>query len=365
MADRDEKRFPALPQKRQRARAEGHVARSRDLSSAMVWALAVIMISAGAGTIGAAALRAFYQALGTTASGELTHAATVALWQPLLMTIGGATLAAAAATLTCAMQGGIVFVLARLAPDWNRLNPFKYFSRVFSTAGLIELGKAAAKIGLIAIVGWETAFWALAAGLNSGSINQSLAVIASSIRRVLGWSALIAFIPAAADYAHKRYEYEAELRMTRQEFLDELKQEEGNPLVKRAIRRLMRKSAKRIRGIHQAATATVVLTNPTHYAVALRYRRGFDPAPQCVAKGAGDRAHRVVAIARLAAVPIVPNPLLARTLYRSVEVGDQIPRHFYRAVAEVLGMILRAEAARRQLAPPPPPAKSTRAAESA
>ncbi len=117
--------------------------------------------------------------------------------------------------------------------------------------------------------------------------------------------------------------------MTRQEFLDQLKQDEGNPLVKRAIRKAQRKRrSKRIAGIHQAATATVVLTNPTHFAVALRYRRGFDPAPLVVAKGAGENAQRIKDIARLAAVPILENKPLARALFKSVEVGEQLPRQF-------------------------------------
>ncbi|HLW72267.1 MAG TPA: EscU/YscU/HrcU family type III secretion system export apparatus switch protein [Candidatus Binataceae bacterium] len=354
MAERDEKIFPALPQKRQRAREQGNVARSRDLTGALVLAFAASAAAGALGLIGSTALRAFRQAFAAGTTGRLGDTTAAALLPPLMLVAAGTGLLAAVALLASAAQGGIVFAPARLAPDWKRLNPLSYFGRIFAVAGLIELGKAAAKIVLIALLGWETAYWALTAGFNSGSIDQSLGVMAAAVRRLLGWSAVIAVVTGAADYAHKRYEHETELRMTRQEFRDELKQEEGNPQVKRAIRRAMRMSAKRVRGIHQAATATVVLTNPTHYAVALRYRRGFDPAPQCVAKGAGERAHRLVAIARMAAVPIMPNPILARGLFRAVEVGDQIPRHFYRAVAEVLGMILRAEAARHQASSPSP-----------
>ena len=135
--------------------------------------------------------------------------------------------------------------------------------------------------------------------------------------------------------------------MTRQEFLDQLKQDEGNPAVKRAIRKAQRKRrSRRVTGIHQAATATVVLTNPTHFAVALRYRRGFDPAPLVVAKGAGDAALRIIEIARLAAVPVMENKPLARALFKAVEVGEQLPRQFYRAIAEVLATVMRAEARR-------------------
>src|SRR5579862_9648187 len=136
--------------------------------------------------------------------------------------------------------------------------------------------------------------------------------------------------------------------MTRQEFLDQLKQDESTPKIKRAIRNARKKNFKRIRGIHQAAAATVVLTNPTHFAVALRYRRGFDQAPLVVAKGAGENAQRIIAIARLAAVPIMENKPLARALFKIVEVGEFIPRQFYRAIAEVLATIMRAELRHKQ-----------------
>ena len=180
-------------------------------------------------------------------------------------------------------------------------------------------------------------------------IAEGLAALAAASRRILYWSAAVALVAACADYAHKHHEHEAELRMTRQEFLEQLKQDEGNPQIKRAIRKLQKKSFKRIRGIHQAAAATVVLTNPTHYAVALRYRRGFDQAPLVVAKGAGENALRIVSIARLAAVPVQENKPLARALFKLVEVGEFIPRQFYRAIAEVLAAIMRAEARRKQL----------------
>lgn len=198
------------------------------------------------------------------------------------------------------------------------------------------------KIVLVALVAWSTARSALALVNAAHSVGQGLGVLSLATRRILYASAAIAVVAAAGDYAHKRYEFEADLRMTRQEFLDELKQEQGNPQVKRAVRLAQRKSFKRIRGIHQAATATVVLTNPTHFAVALRYRRGFDQAPLVVAKGAGEQAHRIIGIARLAAVPVMENKPLARALFRAVEVGDHIPRQFYRAIAEVLAAIMRA-----------------------
>ncbi len=172
-----------------------------------------------------------------------------------------------------------------------------------------------------------------------------LAVLRAAVRRLLRWSAVVALVVAAGDYAYKRYEHEAELRMTRQEFLDELKQDQGNPQVKRAIRRAQQKAWKRVRGMHQAATATVVLTNPTHYrggiALSPRLRsraagggqgRGRRrPAHHChrpPGRGPGDGEQ-------------TPGP---RAVHGCTEVGDHIPRQFYRAIAEVLTLIMRSQA---------------------
>ena len=345
MADRDEKIFPALPQKRKRLREEGHVARSRDVTSAISFLTATIIVGSGSWVIGRAALDGFRSAMAIAGPIEMRAAIARALTLPLVLATTVAAVLAFAATAGAAAQGGLVFAPSRLAPDFSRLNPIAYFGRVFSSTGFVELGKAAAKVIAIATIAWLVARWALEAGHGVRDVGTALALAAAATRRLLYSSAALALFVAGADYGHKYYEHETELRMTRQEFLDELKQEEGNPHVKRAIRRLQRKNFKRVRGVHQAATATVVLTNPTHLAVALRYRRGFDQAPLVVAKGAGESAHRIVAIARLAAVPIQENRVLARAVYKSVEVGSYIPRQFYRAIAEVLAAVMRAQAA--------------------
>ncbi len=307
------------------------------------------MFLAGAMTVASRfVIGAFKGALAATGSNDLTGAIRQAFAWPLSVAICALTMLAAAAVIGSAAQGGIIFATARLAPDFGRLNPLKYFQRIFSAAGLVELAKAGVKIILIGFIAWNTAKWALQLAAGAHDIAEGLAALAAASRRILYWSATVALVAAGADYAHKRYEHEVELRMTRQEFLDQLKQDEVNPQIKRAIRNKRKKSFKRVRGIHQAATATVVLTNPTHFAVALRYRRGFDQAPLVVAKGAGENAQRVIAIARLAAVPVMENKPLARALFKMVDVGEFIPRQFYRAIAEVLATIMRAEERRKR-----------------
>jgi len=349
MADRDEKIFPALPQKRQRAREEGHIARSRDLTSAISFAVAILFLAGATSMVSSYLLGAFRQALAVSGSPDLSVAIGRALAWPLLIAFTISTVLVGAALGGAAVQGGLIFTFTKISPDLSRLNPLSYFGRIFSSAGLVELAKSSVKIILIALVAWKTALWGLGLALGAHDISEGLVALAAASRRIIYIAATIALVAAAGDYAHKRYEHETELRMTRQEFLDQLKQDEGNPMVKRAIRKAMRqRRLKRVAGIHQAATATVVLVNPTHFAVALRYRRGFDPAPLVVAKGAGENALRIIAIARLAAVPVMENKPLARALFKAVEVGEQLPRQFYRAIAEVLATITRAEARREK-----------------
>jgi len=349
MADRDEKIFPALPQKRQRAREEGHIARSRDLTSAISFVTAILFMAGATSLVSSYVLGAFRQALVVSGSPDLSAAMGRALAWPLVVAFVLSLALVGAAVAGAAAQGGLIFTFAKLSPDLSRLNPISYFGRIFSSAGLVELAKSSVKIVLIALVAWKTAKWGLDLAAGAHDIAEGLSALAAASRRILYISATIALVAAAGDYAHKRYEHETELRMTRQEFLDQLKSDEGNPLVKRAIRKAQRaRRLKRVAGIHQAATATVILTNPTHFAVALRYRRGFDSAPLVVAKGAGENALRIIAIARLAAVPVMENKPLARALFKAVEVGEQLPRQFYRAIAEVLATIMRAEARREK-----------------
>jgi len=349
MADRDEKIFPALPQKRQRAREEGHVARSRDLTSAVSFIAAIMFLAGATPLVARELLGAFRQALAVTGSPDLSIAMGRALIWPLVISFVLTAVLAGAAILGATAQGGFVFTFSKIMPDITRLNPASYFGRIFSMAGLVELGKAAIKVVLIILVAWKTARWGLDLAADAHDIPAALAALTLASHRILYLSVVIALVAAAGDYAHKYYEHETELRMTRQEFLDQLKQDEGHPAIKRAIRKMQRqRKGKRVGGIHQAATATVVLTNPTHFAVALRYRRGFDPAPVVVAKGAGENAQRIKEIARLAAVPVIENKPLARALFKVTEVGDQLPRQFYRAIAEVFATIMRAEARRKE-----------------
>lgn len=237
MADRDQKTFPALPQKRERAREQGQVARSRDLASAISFIAGTLFFAGATVFASSFVVGAFREALSATGSNDLPGAIGQAFEWPLFVAIGAMFALAAAAVVGSMAQGGFVLAGAKLAPDLGRLNPLKYLQRIFSAAGFVEIAKAAVKITLIGFIAWNTAKWGLELTSKAHDIAEGLAALAAVSRRILYWSAAIALVAASADYAHKRHEHEAELRMTRQEFLEQLKQDEGNPQIKRAIRK--------------------------------------------------------------------------------------------------------------------------------
>jgi flagellar biosynthesis protein FlhB len=347
MAEREGKIFAPLPQRRQRMREQGEVARSRELTAAVSFTAFAFALGTTFPFLVRQIIGAVAVAVAATRVSDVGAALRQALVLPLAFAIGCSAMLTVVAVAAAVAQNGVVFAPAKVTPDLARLNPFPFFARMFSSSGAAELAKATVKVVLLVIISWKIAVAALAAGQSAHGIGEALAILGNAMRHFLYFCAALALVTGGADYAYKFHQHESELRMTRQELLDELRQEEGNPQVKRAIKRVQRKRFRRMRGIHQAATATVVITNPTHLAVGLRYRRGFDQAPLMVAKGAGEAAQRVIEIGRLAAVPVLENKALARALFKGVEVGEQIPRQLYRAVAEVLAMIMRMERRRQ------------------
>ena len=243
-----------------------------------------------------------------------------------------------AAVVGAAAQGGMVFALSQAR---SRLHPAQsaevFRPNFFRRRELVELAKSRHQDNSDRIIAWKTAQWALELAPARTTCAKVLRAGGAS-RRILYWSATVALVAAGADYAHKRYEHETELRMTRQEFLDQLKQDEGNPQVKRAIRNARRKrlQARRAESIRPRPPPWC-LTNPTHFAVALRYRRGFDPAPLVVAKGAGENAQRInFDRAPCRGSGDGKQAAGARAVQGRSRSASYIPRQFYRAIAEVL-----------------------------
>jgi len=247
-----------------------------------------------------------------------------------------------AGALSHVVQTGPMFITEKLKPDFKRINPINGFKRLFSSRALVDLVKAIAKVLIIVLV---------ARGQVEKSIQKFLTLmyvdVASAFLSVLEaclttgiliGAVLAAF--SAADMLYQWWRFEKDIMMTKQEVKEEYKQLEGNPQTKQRIRSIQRRMSQ-ARMMQSIPEAAVVVTNPDHYAVALRYRENEDTAPVVVAKGVDFLAQRIKNVAREHKVAIVENKPVARALYASCEVGDEIPPELYQAVADILIYVYR------------------------
>lgn len=252
------------------------------------------------------------------------------------------TVLIAAAIAGNLVQHRPVLSTSRLEPKLDKLSPIKGFKRVFGLTALANFLKGLTKLALVAITGFIV-LWPERHGLGllvSADPHVVLPTAKLLAVRMLEAALVVLALLALLDYAYQRHEFVKRNRMTKQEVRDEFRQMEGDPMVKAKIRQLRADKARQ-RMMAQVPTATVVVTNPTHYAVALRYESGKMNAPVCVAKGIDSLALRIRAVAAEHKVPVVENPPLARTLYATVDIDEEVPPEHYKAVAGVIGYVLR------------------------
>lgn len=240
------------------------------------------------------------------------------------------------------IQNMPTFTPSRIVPNFSKLSLFSGLKRIFGMDGITNLLKGMLKMAVVAVA-IATQIWPQRSGLEA-VLTQSPAAVAADISRLfyrmmLAALAAIAVI-AAADYMWQRHEFFKRNRMSREEVKEEFKDTEGDPKIKGKIRQI-RVERSRKRMMAAVPKATVVITNPTHYAVALLYEAGKTAAPICVAKGVDELAFRIRDLAKKSDVPVVESPPLARALYASVEVDDAIPPEHYKAVAQIIGYVLR------------------------
>ena len=270
----------------------------------------------------------------------------------ILVTIGviiGIPLAIVAILTQRAVSGQFNFAPKALAFKAKKMNPITGLGRMFGTKSLVELGKAILKasllVGVAAVILYSQAATILQ--LPFRSLAHSMASISVIYPMVLGGLLLVLAVIAFIDFIYQRHTHIKSLKMSKQEQKDENKQTEGSPEVKAKIRRMqMEKSANAARqtaALDDVASATAVITNPTHFAVALKYDVGSPDAPQILAMGRGHMAAQIIERANNAKVTIFQNPLLARALYFSGEIGREIPERLYQAVAVVLAYIYRVD----------------------
>ncbi|MBK8914394.1 MAG: flagellar biosynthesis protein FlhB [Phycisphaerales bacterium] len=340
-AERTEK---PTARRRSEARDQGKIARSTDLAAAVGLLAALLLLNMlGPGIVNT--LLSLARHLGEPPAlqpQDLTpwvmHCID-AVWRCLLPFL---LILAVLAALAGLGQTGLYFSWKRLAPKFSGLNPLSGVKRLFSKDNAVRFAFSLLKMGVVAAVGWWTisadAGLILTAG-QSGAVGVLHATSALTYKLALRMGIALLII-GVADYFWQRYSMERGLMMTRQEVKDEMKNMEGDPAIKARIRRTQYKMAlQRLRS--DVPKADVVVTNPTHFAVALRYDDATMGAPRVVAKGADFLAQRIRELAREHGVPIVERPALARALYATVDVGSEVPPALYRTVAELLAYVYR------------------------
>ncbi len=283
--------------------------------------------------------RAFHPEFDTAAAAELFARTTTRVLAALLPLMGILLAVGIAASVA---QVGFQINTEKLSPDLNKLNPANGVSRLFSVSALVKGGLTLLKVAALAIVayivleGRAGIIASLGRDRLAGAAPAAWAVV---MRLALYLTAAVALV-AVLDYFYQRYKFEQSLRMTKEELKRELKEEDGDPQIKARIRQIARERSKR-KMLTEVPKATVVVTNPSHYAVALRYDPVRDAAPVVVAKGTGPFAKRIAEVARKNGVVVVERPPLARALHAGVKEGRAIPGALFKAVAEVLAFVYR------------------------
>jgi flagellar biosynthetic protein FlhB len=239
-------------------------------------------------------------------------------------------------------QTGLLVTAAKIKPDLSKISPLAGFKRLFSLRSLVEFGKGIAKLVITGVVAFFV-MWPERHHLEamaSLDLMATLLYVHDNLIVLIAAVVMTMTLVAAADYFYQRFAFRKQMRMTKQEVKDEYKQQEGDPLIKSRIRSLRQQRARK-RMMQAVPEATVVVTNPTHYAIAMKYDQDTMQAPIVVAKGVDLIAKRIRDIADENEVPIVENPPLARALYATVEIDQEVPQEHYKAVAEVIGYVMR------------------------
>jgi flagellar biosynthetic protein FlhB len=345
MAD-SSKTEQATPRQRLKARERGQVTRSRELTGALsMFVVAGVLALMAKGSAGHW-IDFFRNTLDSAQTQSIETNGPLLFWTCVeaLRWVVPIQLAALVVSLAVGLaQGGFVFAPEALSLKFERLSPANRLGQLFSPLGLSTILKSLLPFSAIIWVGYAClgSHWSRILASSYAEPREFVVLVGGMLLEVLWKSGLILLAWAAVDYLLLWFKSEGDLKMSRQDIRDELKSTEGNPASKARIRRLQRQ-ARRKQMIKATQTATVVVTNPTHYAVALKFELSM-PAPIVVAKGLDLLAAKIKEIAQECGIPVMENRALARALYKAVEVGDQIPGALYQGVAEILVLVFRAQ----------------------
>jgi len=344
-ADTSNKTEKATPRKKQEARKKGMVSKSREMTSALTLLFSIIVLKQLA-TFSVNSITSFtkYSFMNLTINIEdsaelfqfLKYGAYI-IFKAILPMIAVVFIIAILSEL---FQTGFLLTTETLKISFQKINPIEGFKRIFSINSVMELIKSILKVLIIGWIGytWAKSFIEKILLLSDMELKSTVLFSFNSIMDLMLWMAFMFFVIAFIDYIFQRRQYEKKLMMTKEEVKEEFKQTEGNPQIKSRIRETQRKISLR-RMFQQLPKADVVITNPTHYAVAILYEPEKYDAPRVIAKGKDFVAMKIKEEAKKYGIRIVENKPLAQSLYNLCDVGEFIPQELYQAVAEVLAYI--------------------------
>lgn len=348
--DGADKTEEATPKKLSDARKEGQVAKSQELSTAVMLLALFVILKAVVGYIGNRFLRCYldtYQAIDVYSVEDFTPSMASAflrdgLVEVLLICLPVFAVAVAAAFAVSIAQVKWEVTAKPLKPKFDKFNPLKGFKRIFSKDKIVELVKAVIKIALIFYLAYSDLEEAAGAvvSLYDFGLEQAVIYIGNFVINLGIKISAVYLVVGLADYIYQKFKFKKDLRMSKQEVKDEYKKQEGDPQVKGRIKSKMREVSQR-RMMQKLPEADVVITNPTHFACAIKYDKEVAEAPVLIAKGADYVAQKIKDAAKEYNIPIVENKPLARMLYYNVDLDSEIPQELYQMTAEVLAYVYR------------------------
>lgn len=339
-----EKSEEATPRRREEARKKGQVAKSRELSSIAVLFASILILFWGASFFyyqNTNIIRYYMQIAATThlTQGNAIQIAKNILWQFFIILLPLMSATFIIAILSNIFQVGLLFSFEAIEPKLSKVNPLEGIKRLFSLQSIMEFVKSLFKVLIVSGI----TYYAIKSEMDNllPLVNlepvQIIIYISKTSIAILWKSSLALLILAILDFIYQKWEFEKNLKMTKQEVKEEYKQTEGDPFIKSRIRQIQREMARK-RMMAEVPKADVIITNPIHLAIAIKYERGQMEAPQIIAKGADNIAKKIKEIAEKNSVPVIENIPLAHSLYK-IDIGKFIPAELFGAVAEILAYV--------------------------
>ena len=348
-ADPESKTEDASPQKLEEARKKGDVAKSPDVAQTLSLMGAASVLIFGGGYFATSMAEGFlpfiaspHAMIGGLEAGAGVEIGMHALWivAPFMGAVMLATVVGGVGG-NIAQIGGLVFSAEKLAPKWDKVSPMAGFKRVYGPDGLMHFGQTLIKLIAVGVICWAVLKPHMREFEHMASMSPMAILPAARDLMIALMSSALVFLglTAGGDFIWQKMRFAKRMRMSKEEVKEEYKNSEGDPHVKAKLKQI-RMQRSRQRMMQNVPKATVIVTNPTHYSVALRYEEG-DAAPVCVAKGVDALAMRIREVAKEHKVPIVENVPLARALYAAVDIDETIPREHFEAAAKVIGFVMQ------------------------